>query len=225
MSTKTRINRDARKPRFPGKEVVKVRRDKKLTRPQHQLIFGVILAAYEAAQRHHDDRDADTFRREECVIACGARLSQAMDSHFELLMAHFCALAGRAKEAFEWELKADPEAIAQRRKLHLLREWLMKNVPEATRESAEAYGDKVCRDLWGCPMERATALQLDLVYRKLKSPMTPESKAKARDRWATESSAEMEPTPEADFPSSAEFEQDLPVLPPRGEPALPAFAN
>jgi hypothetical protein len=213
MSTKGRINRDARKPRFPGKEVVKVRRDKRLTRPQHQLIFGVILAAYEAAQRHHDGRDADTFRREECVIACGARLSQAMDSHFELLMAHFCALAGRAKEAFEWELKADPEAIAQRRKLHLLREWLLKNVPEATRESAEAYGDKVCKSVWGCHMRNASALQLDKVYLVLKSPMTPESKRTVRERWAAASPAEMEPTPEADFPSFAEFEQDLPVLP------------
>ncbi len=183
---------DARKARKET-DVLKVTKQRLLTRGKGGQLSWLLCEAQAAWKYSRDDRSFDEFRRAESLLACGRRLSEAQDVDFELLMAHFKKLQGKVGEAYEWELKAGPEKVTQRRKLHAVREWIAAMLlrralrgltPEQveaamlndcadhkpTNEAVTAYGDKVCLDAWNVPMERATAVQLDYVYLRMKSP-------------------------------------------------------
>ena len=170
---------DKRRPRF-NSDVIR-RTDRPLTTPQKVVINRVQRAAFKKAEQCHatDDLEFNFWQRGETIKAVDCRLSQAKNVHFEALMGHFCALAGRMEEAYEWMLKATPEAQRATFIRHKIDE-LLSTLPKITADELEeetaayrqGYGDAVCLRMWRCKMDSANASQLDVLYRELKPACT-----------------------------------------------------
>jgi hypothetical protein len=86
-------------------------KQKPLTPKQRAAIGRQAAAAYKRQQQHdlHDGLSSQDWIRREAVVACGSRISEALNAQFEALMRHFCLLAGETGKALEIEMKNTPE--------------------------------------------------------------------------------------------------------------------
>jgi len=74
-------------------------------------------AAYERAITHYstDDLKLAAWRQRESIKAAGLRISEAEQQHYNLIKAHFQALAGESGQAFDTHIRehTSPERVAR----------------------------------------------------------------------------------------------------------------
>lgn len=167
---------------------------KHLTRPLTRGKFGQVAQVAKVATRayalqksldNHRGLKADDWRREEAREACGFRLSEAQNQHFEKLMLHFAILANDTALALEYAQRDDDQGRAKRTALavimgHLKRLPIAEGAdPEAARR---AYAETICKARFKVGLDLASAEQLQAVAMTCKARMQALSKAAKLER-------------------------------------------
>ena len=82
-----------------------------LTGRQRSALAQLARKAYVNLSNHGlIEQDFDSWRREQCIAACGLRITEASNRHYLILESHFYNLMGRTDLAFKKVLKQQTEA-------------------------------------------------------------------------------------------------------------------
>jgi len=81
-----------------------------LTSRQRSALAQLARRTFKTLEDHRlVQQDFDSWRREQCIKACGLRITEASNRHFLQLQAHFYNLQGRSEVAFKKALKQQTE--------------------------------------------------------------------------------------------------------------------
>lgn len=111
-----------------------------------------ILARQAAVACGISSHEADEWRREQSILACGLRITEATQKHWADLKSRFEDLGGRPEKAFQTQMR---EGDNKRR----IAMWKLTQALTAKGLQPE-YAGKICRAQFKCQLEEASAKQL-----------------------------------------------------------------
>lgn len=152
----------------------------KLKNHQKAYLSQLAEEAYNVARAHysHDDLKLDAWRQRESINACGLRISEAEQRHYNDIKAHFELLKGDSGRAFQTQMR---EAGSDLRIAdHKLSQELKKH--GLTREYAEAIA---IRKFKGQPLSHLTAKKLWVIIFDIRRAFTKAAQAKRAAKQAT----------------------------------------
>jgi len=123
---------------------------KPLTNEQKSRL--AILAREAAGKCGISSHEADEWRREQSLLACGVRITEATQAQWADLKSRFEDLAGRPEKAFQTQMREGDN----KRRVAL---WKLTQALK-DKELHLEYAAKICRAQFKCPLELASAKQL-----------------------------------------------------------------
>ena len=111
-----------------------------------------ILSRKAAAKCGISSHEQDEWRREQSILACGLRITEATQAHWADLKSRFQDLCGEPEKAFITQMR---EGDNKRR----VAMWKLTQALNA-KGLQPAYAASICRSQFKCPLEEASAKQL-----------------------------------------------------------------
>lgn len=130
--------------------------------------------AFDRVFRFEDDHpDENQWRRAEAMKACGRRISEATQKHYNLLLGHFQNLAGDSGAALKSELRGQDELKRQHR----------FNLDAALHKYSfsPGYAETICREMFHVKLDDASEEQL----RSLVITVTSRGRSRVKGRGVT----------------------------------------